>query len=167
MKKIEQKAGGLSQGTGFASGVCGSVFLAIALSTGYLGCRRRSAEKEAVWRTAEFNPENCEQAQRILEEVKEGPRLRRIPLRSLVKSLATMMQRVQQVVKQTKLRIFCRVTKSQETNRELFSRTRKIIRKGKGQQADRVWQTGQDPGIEIKSSAISKSFAERPATGSC
>ena len=44
------------------------------------------------------------QAQRVLEEVKESAAPWRFPLESLAESLETMMGRVQQVMKQTKVR---------------------------------------------------------------
>jgi IS5 family transposase len=48
-----------------------------------------------------------------------------------VESLATMMGRVQQVVKQTRLRIFAGVTKSQAKIVSMFESHTEIIRKGK------------------------------------
>src|SRR6266705_2819725 len=114
MKKIEQKAGGLKRKVRDRMRSVRKRVLAIALSTRYLGAEGEARRKKQYGELLSLTRKTVNQAQRILEEVKEGPRLRRIPLRSLVKSLATMMQRVQQVVKQTKLRIFAGVTKSQE-----------------------------------------------------
>jgi hypothetical protein len=71
------------------------------------------------------------QAQRVLEEVDQVPRRRHTPLRGLTQTLKTMLGRVGQVVKQTKLRIFAGVTKSQEKVVSVFEAHTEIIRKGK------------------------------------
>ena len=54
------------------------------------------------------------QAQRVLAEVKQSRRRRRAPLEGLTQSLETMVGRVRQVVKQTKIRIFAGDTKMPE-----------------------------------------------------
>jgi len=95
------------------------------------GAGRRSAQKEAVWRTAESNPENRKPSATHIRRVKNVPRAGRLALRSLVETLATMTGRVQQVITQTKLRIFAGVTKSQEKIVSMFEPHTEIIRKGK------------------------------------
>jgi len=114
MKKIEQKAGGLKRKVRDRMRSVRKRVLAIALSTRYLGAEGEARRKKQYRELLSLTRKTVNQAQRILEEVKAGPRARRIPLRSLVDSLATMMGRVQQVVKQTQLRIFAGVTKAQE-----------------------------------------------------
>jgi IS5 family transposase len=100
MKKIEQKAGGLKRKVRDRMRSVGKRVLAIALSTRYLGGEGEARRKKQYRELLSLTRKTVNQAQRILEEVKEGPRTRRLPLRSLVESLATMMGRVQQVVKQ-------------------------------------------------------------------
>jgi IS5 family transposase len=86
------------------------------------------------------------QAQRVLQEVKEAPRRRRTPLEGLAQSLRTMVGRVRQVVKQTRIRIFAGETKAPGKIVSVFEPHTEIIRKGKASKPHRVWQTGQDPG---------------------
>ena len=131
MKKIEQKAGGLKRKVRDRMRSVRKRVLAIALSTRYLGAEGEARRKKQYGELLSLTRKSVKQAQRILEEVKEGPRPRRIPLRSLVESLATMTGRVQQVVKQTRLRIFAGVTKSQEKIVSVFESHTEIIRKGK------------------------------------
>src|SRR6266567_2318230 len=121
--------------------------LAIALSARHLGAEGESRRKKQYGELLSLTRKTVNQAQRILEEVKEGPRARRIPLGSLVESLATMMRRVQQVVKQTKLRIFAGGDQVAGKDRECVRAAHGNHSQRQGQQADRAWQTGQDPGI--------------------
>jgi IS5 family transposase len=98
----------------------------------------------------------------MVEQVKEGPHARCILLRSL-ESLATMMGRVQQVVKQTRLRIFVGVTKSHEMMVSVFESHTKIIRKGK---ASKPTEFGKLVKIQESENQIISHFevcAERPS----
>src|SRR5207249_867376 len=131
MKKIELKAGGLKRKIRDRMRSVRKRVLAIALSTRHLGPEGEGRRKKQYGELLSLTRKTVKQAQRILEEVKEGPRPRRIPLRSLVESLATMTGRVQQVVNRTKLRIFAGVTKSQEKIVSVFEPHTEIIRKGK------------------------------------
>src|SRR6266851_235681 len=103
MKKIEQKAGGLKRKVRDRMRSVRKRVLAIALSTRYLGAEGEARRQKQYRELLSLTRKTVNQAQRILEEVKEGPRSRRILLRGWVESLATMMGRVQQVVKQTRL----------------------------------------------------------------
>ena len=71
------------------------------------------------------------QAQRVLAEVKQATRRRRTPVKGLVQWLETMVGRVRQVVKQTKIRIFAGDTKSPGKIVSVFEPQTEIIRKGK------------------------------------
>src|SRR2546422_1752156 len=101
MKKIEQKAGGLKRKVRDRMRSVRKRVLAIALSTRDLGAEEEARRKKQYGELLSLTRKTVNQAQRILEEVKEGPRLRRIPLRSLVKSLATMMRRGEAVGRET------------------------------------------------------------------
>ncbi|HMI50385.1 MAG TPA: hypothetical protein VK525_02660 [Candidatus Saccharimonadales bacterium] len=59
------------------------------------------------------------------------PRRRRAPLEGLAQSLVTMVGRVRQVVKQTKIRIFAGDTKSPGKIVSVFEPQTEIVRKGK------------------------------------
>jgi transposase, IS5 family len=66
--------------------------------------------------------------------VSQAPRRRRTPLESLAQRLETMVGRVRQVVKQTKIRIFAGDTKSPGKIVSVFEPHTEIIRKGKASQ---------------------------------
>ena len=83
MKKIEQKAGGLKRKVRDRMRSLRKRVLAIALSTRYLGAEGEARRKKQYRELLSLTRKTVNQAQRILEEVKEGPRSRRIPLRSL------------------------------------------------------------------------------------
>ena len=166
MKKIEQKAGGLKRKVRDRMRSVRKRVLAIALSTRYLGAEGEARRKRHYRELLRLTRKTVNQAQRILEEVKEGPRARRIPLRSLVESLATMMGRVQQVVKQTRAANLCRGDQVAGKDRERVRVTHGNHSQRQGQQADRVWQAGEDPGIGESNHQPFRSFcrtAQRPA----
>lgn len=119
--------------------------MAIALATRYRGKEGEERRKKQYAELLSLTRKVVNQAQRVLAEVKEVRRRRRLPLKSLAKSLETMLGRVQQVVKQTKLRIFAGITKSQEKIVSVFEPHNGDHSQGQGEQADRVWQVGEDP----------------------
>src|SRR3989441_12844147 len=114
MKKIEQKAGGLKRKARDRMRSVRKRVLAIALSTRYLGTEGEARRKKQYRELLSLTRKTVNQAQRILEEVKERPRPRRTPLRSLVESLATMMRRGEQEVEKNTRRSFAGVSKSQD-----------------------------------------------------
>src|ERR1700675_2405440 len=163
MKKIEQKAGGLKRKVRDRMRSVGKRVLAIALSTRYLGAEGEARRKKQYGELLSLTRKTVNQAQRILEEVKAGPRARRIPLRSLVESLATMKGRVQQVVKQTKLRIFAGVSKSQDKIVSVFESHTEIIRKGKASKPTEFGKLVKIQESENQIISHFEVFAERPS----
>jgi IS5 family transposase len=137
--------------------------LAIALSTRYLGAEGEARRKKQYRELLSLTRKTVHQAQRILEEVKAGPRARRILLRSLGESLATMMGRVQQVVKQTRLRVFAGVTKSQEKIVSVFESHTEIIRKGKASKPTEFGKLVKIQESENQIISHFEVFAERPS----
>ena len=163
MKKIEQKAGGLKRKVRDRMRSVRKRVLAIALSTRYLGAEGEARRKKQYGELVSLTRKTVNQAQRILEEVKTGPRARRILLRSLVESLATMMGRVQQVVKQTRLRIFAGVTKSQEKIVSVFESHTEIIRKGKASKPTEFGKLVKIQESENQIISHFEVFVERPS----
>src|ERR1700674_32440 len=163
MKKIETRAGKLKRPVRNRMRSVRKRVLAIALSTRYLGAEGEARRKKQYRDLLSLTRKPVNQAQRILEEVKAGPRSRRIPLRSLVESLATMMGRVQQVVKQTRLRIFAGVTKSQEKIVSVFESHTEIIRKGKASKPTEFGKLVKIQESENQIISHFEIFAERPS----
>ena len=163
MKKIERKAGGLKHKVRDRMRSVRKRVLAIALSTRHLGPEGEARRKKQYGELLSLARKTVNQAQRILEEVKKVPRPGRGPLGILVETLATMTGRVQQVMKQTKLRIFAGVSKSQEKIVSMFEPHTEIIRKGK---ASKPTEFGKLVKIQESENQIIthfEVFAERPS----
>ena len=163
MKKIEQKAGGLKRKVRDRMRSVRKQVLAIALSTRYLGPEGEARRKKQYGELLSLTRKIVNQAQRILEEVKKVPRAGRVALGSLVETLATMTGRVQQVMKQTKLRIFAGVTKSQEKIASMFEPHTEIIRKGKASKPTEFGKLVKIQEAENQIISHYEVFAERPS----
>ncbi len=163
MKKIEQKASGLKQKVRDRMRSVRKQVLAIALSTRYLGPEGEARRKKQYGELLSLTRNIVNQAQRILEEVKKVPRAGRVALGSLVETLATMTGRVQQVMKQTKLRIFAGVTKSQEKIVSMFEPHTEIIRKGKASKPTEFGKLVKIQEAENQIISHYEVFAERPS----
>ena len=163
MKKIEQKAGGLKRKVRDRMRSVRKQVLAIALSTRYLGPEGEARRKKQYGELLSLTRKIVNQAQRILEEVKKVPRAGRVALGSLVETLATMTGRVQQVMKQTKLRIFAGVTKSPEKIASMFEPHTEIIRKGKASKPTEFGKLVKIQEAENQIISHYEVFAERPS----
>ena len=163
MKKIEQKAGGLKRKVRDRMRSVRKRVLAIALSTRYLGPEGEARRKKQYGELLSLTRKIVNQAQRVLEEVKKVPRAGRVALGSLVETLATMTGRVQQVMKQTKLRIFAGVTKSPEKIASMFEPHTEIIRKGKASKPTEFGKLVKIQEAENQIISHYEVFAERPS----
>ena len=103
------------------------------------------------------------QASRVLAEVKQAPRGRRTPLEGLTHSLETMVGRVGQVVKQTRIRIFAGDTKSPGKLVSVFEPETEIIRKGKASKPNEFGKLVKIQEAENQIVTHFEVFAERPA----
>jgi transposase, IS5 family len=131
MKKIEVKSGGLKRKVRDRMRSIRKRVVAIALSTRLLGEKGEERRKRQYRELLSLTRKVMNHARRVLEEIDQRPRRQRRPLQGLRESLKTMLGRVGQVVKQTKIRIFGGVTKSQEKIVSVFEAHTEIIRKGK------------------------------------
>src|SRR5437762_11659907 len=105
--------------------------LAIALSTRLLGPPGEKRRKRQYRELLSLTRKVINQAQRVLAEVKQSPRRRRIPVEGLAQWLETMVGRGRHVVKQTRIRIFAGDTKSPGKIVSVFEPQTEIIRKGR------------------------------------
>jgi IS5 family transposase len=103
------------------------------------------------------------QAQRVLAEVKHSPRRRRAPLEGLTQSLETMVGRVRQVVKQTRIRIFGGETKLPGKIVSVFEPHTEIIRKGKASKPNEFGKLVKIQEAENQIVTHFEVYAERPA----
>ena len=131
MKKIEAKSGGLKRKVRDRMRSIRKRVVAIALSTRLLGEKGEERRKRQYQELLSLTRKVMNQVRRVLQEIDQRPGRQRSPLHGLRESLKTMLGRVGQVVKQTKIRIFGGVTKSQEKLVSVFEAHTEIIRKGK------------------------------------
>src|ERR1700689_4647394 len=131
MKKMKSKSGGLKSKGGDRMRSIRKRVLAIALSTRLLGPPGEERRKRQYRELLSLTRKVMNQAQRVLVEVKQAPRRRRAALQGLAESLETMVGRVGQVMKQTRMRIFAGDTKSPGKIVSVFEPYTEIIRKGK------------------------------------
>ena len=103
------------------------------------------------------------QAKRVLAEVKQAPRRRRTPVKGLVQWLETMVERVRQVVKQTKIRIFAGETKMPGKIVSVFEPHTEIIRKGKASKPNEFGKLVKIQEAENQIVTHFEVYAERPA----
>jgi len=162
MKKIEAKSGGLKRKVRDRMRSVRKRVMAIALSTRLLGPPGAERRKRQYRELLSLTRKVVNQAQRVLEEVNQVPRRRRAPLQGLAESLATMVGRVRQVVKQTKLRIFAGVTQSQEKIVSVFEPHTEIIRKGKASKPTEFGKLVKIQEAENQIVTHFEVFAERP-----
>src|SRR5205823_12930768 len=163
MKKIESKSGGLKGKVRDRMRSIGKRVLAIALSARLLGPSGEERRKRQYGELLSLTRKVINQAQRVLAEVKQSPRRRRAPLEGLVQSLETMVVRVRQVVKQTKIRIFAGDTKSPGKIVSVFEPQTEIIRKGKASKRNEFGKLVKIQEAENQVVTHFEVYAERPA----
>jgi IS5 family transposase len=93
MKKIERKAGGLKRKVRDRMRSIRKRVLAIALSTRLLGPPGEERRKRQYRELLSLTRKVMNQAERVLAEVKQAPRRRRIPVDGLAQWLETMVGR--------------------------------------------------------------------------
>jgi len=162
MKKIERKSGGLKRKVRDRMRSIRQRVLAIALSTRLLGPPGEERRKRQYRELLSLTRKVMNQAQRVLQEVQEAPRRRRTPLQGLAESLKTMVERVGQVVKQTRIRIFAGDTKSPGKIVSVFEPHTEIIRKGKASKPTEFGKMVKIQEAENQIVTHFEVFAERP-----
>jgi IS5 family transposase len=163
MKKIESKSGGLKRKVRDRMRSISKRVLAIALSTRLLGPPGEERRKRQYRELLRLTRKVMNQANRVLQEVQEAPRRRRAPLEGLAHSLETMVGRVRQVVKQTRVRIFGGDTKSPGKIVSVFEPHTEIIRKGKASKPTEFGKLVKIQEAENQIVTHFEVFAERPA----
>jgi len=98
-----------------------------------------------------------------MAEVKQMPRRRRTPVEGLAQWLETMVGRMRQVVKQTRIRIFAGDTKSPGKIVSVFEPHTEIIRKGKASKPNEFGKLVKIQEAENQIVTHFEVYAERPA----
>jgi len=162
MKKIESKSGGLKGKVRDRMRSIRKRVVAISLSTRLLGPPGEKRRKRQYRELLSLTRKVINQAQRVLAEVKQSPR-RRTAVEGLAQSLETMVGRVRQVVKQTRMRIFAGDTKAPGKIVSLFEPHTEIIRKGKASKPNEFGKLVKIQEAENQIVTHFEVYAERPA----
>jgi IS5 family transposase len=131
MKRIEKRAGGLKKKIRDRMRAVKKRVLAIALAARQVGPEREERHRKQYAELLTVTGRILNQAKGVLAEVEQLPGPRRQRLRPLTERLATMADRVRQVVKQTRARIFEGITRFPGKLVSVFEPHTEIIRKGK------------------------------------
>ena len=162
MKKIESKSGGLKGKVRDRMRSIRKRVLAIALSTRLLGPPGEKRRKRQYRELLSLTRKVTNQAQRVLAEVKQSPR-RRTAVEGLAQTLETMVGRVRQVVKQTRMRIFAGDTKAPGKIVSVFEPHTEIIGKGKASKPNEFGKLVKIQEAENQIVTHFEVYAERPA----
>jgi transposase, IS5 family len=103
------------------------------------------------------------QAQRVQEELKEVSARKRRQVKKAAQELDTMIERVTQVIKQTRIRIFEGNTKSPDKLASVFEPHTEIIRKGKASKPTEFGKMVKIQEAENQIVTHYEVFAEKPA----
>jgi IS5 family transposase len=132
MKRIEkQVAGKLNRKVRDRMRSVRKRVLAIATASRHKGPEGEVKRKKQYRELLRYTRQILNDAKRVIQGVEQMPRKSKSSLRGLRESLETMADRVRQVVKQTKARVFQGLTQLSDKMVSLFEPHTEIIRKGK------------------------------------
>jgi transposase, IS5 family len=131
MKKVEQAAGGLVSKVRNRLRTVRKKVVAIAIAARQKGAAGEEKRRHIYEGLLSTTRKIINQAKRVMGEVDQLSRRRKKQLSGLRGQLATMVERVQQVVRQTRARVFGGNTKFDEKLVSVFEPQTEIIRKGK------------------------------------
>lgn len=163
MKKIEGAAGGLKRKARNRMRSVGKRVLAIALASRQKGPRAEERRKEHYRNLLRLTRQILNDTQRVMEEVEAVSRHRRTGLRAWTARLQATADRVRQVVRQAKARVFRGVTRLPGKVVSLFEPHTEIIRKGQASQPTEFGKMVQLQEAENQIVTHDEVFAERPA----
>ena len=131
MKKVEQAAGGLVGRVRNRLRTVRKKVVAIAIAARQKGAAGEEKRRRIYKGLLRVTRQIVNQAKRVVGEVEQLGRRKRKQVSGLRNQLATMIERVGQVVKQTRVRVFGGDTKFQQKIVSVFEPQTEIIRKGK------------------------------------
>lgn len=163
MKRIEKQAGGLKKKIRDRMRTVKKRVVAIALAARQVGLEREERHRRQYADLLTVTGRILNQAKGVLGEVEQLPRPRRRRLQPLTERLATMADRVRQVVKQTRARIFEGITRFPGKLVSVFEPHTEIIRKGKLSKPTEFGKLVQVQEAENQIITEYRVFAERPS----
>lgn len=163
MKRIEKQAGGLKKKIRDRMRTVKKRVVAIALAARQVGLERDERHRRQYADLLTVTGRILNQAKGVLAEVEQLPRPRRRRLQPLTERLVTMANRVRQVVKQTRARIFEGITRFPGKLVSVFEPHTEIIRKGKLSKPTEFGKLVQVQEAENQIITEYRVFAERPS----
>jgi transposase, IS5 family len=130
-KRIEKRAGGLKKKIRDRMRAVNKRVVAIALAARQVGPEREERHRKQYADLLTVTGRILNQAKGVLTEIEQLPRPRRRRLQPLTERLATLADRVRQVMKQTRARIFEGITRFPGKLVSVFEPHTEIIPKGK------------------------------------
>jgi transposase, IS5 family len=131
MKKVEQAAGGLVSRVRNRMGTVRKQVFAIAMAARQKGAAGEEKRRHIYKGLLSITRKVVNQAKRVISEVDQFGRRKKKQFSGLRRQLVTMVDRVEQVVKQTRARVFGGNTKFEQKLVSVFEPQTEIIRKGK------------------------------------
>lgn len=163
IKRIQKQAGGLKKKIRDRTRTVKKRVVAIALAARQVGLERDERHRRQYADLLTLTGRILNQAKGVLAEVDELPRPGRRRLQPLPDRLVTMANRVRQVVKQTRARIFKGITGFPGKLVSVFEPHREIIRKGKLSKPTEFGKLVQVQEAENQIITEYRVFAERPS----
>ena len=163
MKKIEKKAGGLKKKIRDRMRAVKKRVVAIALAARQMGSEREERQRKHYADLLTITGRIVSETKGVLAEVERLPRPRRQRLQPWTAGLATMADRVRQVMKQTRARIFKGITHFPGKLVSVFEPHTEIIRKGKLSKPTEFGKLVQVQEAENQIITEYRVFAERPS----
>jgi IS5 family transposase len=162
MKKVEKASGGLKKRIRDRMRSVNKKVMAIALAGRLKGSdgeeRRIQRYRELVSLTRKV----LHQAEGVLEEMRDLPSRRQVRVKPLREILETMGERVRQVIRQTKARVFQGITQYPNKILSVFEPHTEIIRKGKTSKPNEFGNLVKVQEAENQIITHYQVFAERP-----
>ena len=163
MKKIEKKAGGLKKKIRDRMRAVKKRVVAIALAARQMGSEREERQRKHYADLLTITGRILSETKGVLTEVERLPLPRRQRLQPWTAELATMADRVRQVMKQTRVRIFEGITHFPGKLVSVFEPHTEIIRKGKLSKPTEFGKLVQVQEAENQIITEYRVFAERPS----
>src|SRR5260370_1315333 len=162
MQKVEKAAGGLKKRIRNRMRSVNKKVIAIALAGRLKGPEGEERRVERYRELVSLTRKIVHQAEGVLEEMQHLPRRRQAQLKQLREILETMAERVRQVVRQTRARVFQGITKYPHKIVSLFEPHTEIIRKGKASKPNEFVNMIKGQEAENQSITHYEVCAERP-----
>jgi IS5 family transposase len=163
MKKVEKQAGKLSRRVRDRTrGVNRRVF-AIALAARHKGAEGEERRKKQYRELLRLSRQILNDTKRVMNEVEDLSKDKKSRLRPLTATLVEMADRVRQVVRQTKARVFHGLTQMPGKIVSLFEPHTEIIRKGKASKPTEFGKMVQVQEAENQIITHYEVFDERPS----